>query len=40
MGMQLSIGGGENGVTAYTADMSVSSPRPNPIYSWTWNFGP
>lgn len=38
-GFQLTIGSGENGVTAYTADFRVSTPRPNPIYSWAWDFG-
>jgi len=38
-GFQLTIGSGENGVTSYTADFKVSTPRPNPIYSWAWDFG-
>ena len=38
-GFQLTIGSGESPTTAYTAEFKVSTPRPSPTYSWSWDFG-
>lgn len=37
-GFQLTIGSSESAVTVFTANYEVSTPRPDPIYSWSWEF--
>jgi len=39
VGFRLDIGSSEAGTTAFTGDFKVSTPRPDPIYSWSWDFG-
>jgi hypothetical protein len=38
IGFQVTIGSGESDVTAFVKDYRLSTPRPNPIYDWTWEF--
>lgn len=38
VGFRLDIGSFERNATGFTGDFLVSTPRPQPIYSWTWNF--
>lgn len=38
VGFNLGIGSGERATNGFTGDFQVSTPQPNPIYSWSWNF--
>ncbi len=38
LGFQITIGGSEKSATAFVKDFKLSTPRPNPIYDWTWEF--
>lgn len=38
IGFQITIGSGEADITAFVNYFKVSTPRPNPIYDWTWDF--
>jgi hypothetical protein len=39
VGFRLDIGSFERNTTALTGEFKVSTPRPNPIYEWSWDFG-
>lgn len=38
IGFQVTIGGSEPDATTFVKDFKLSTPRPNPIYDWTWEF--